>query len=49
VGPGLEVLPQRLWKNPQMMEYGLGVTIGASPIMALTPGELVSIDFVKNN
>ena len=48
VGPGLEVLPQRLWKNPQMMEYGLGVTIGASPMMALTPGELVSIDFVKS-
>ena len=49
VGPGLEVLPQRLWKNPQMMEYGLGVTIGASPMMALIPGEVVSIDFVKSN
>jgi HlyD family secretion protein len=48
VGPGLEALPQRLWKNPQLAEYGLGVTIGASPLMALTPGELVSVDFVKN-
>jgi HlyD family secretion protein len=49
VGPGLEALPQRLWKNPQMAEYGLGVTIGASPLMALTPGELVSVDFLRSN
>ncbi len=49
VGPGLEALPQRLWKNPQLAEYGLGVTIGASPLMALTPGELVSVDFVRSN
>jgi multidrug resistance efflux pump len=49
VGPGLEALPPRLWKNPQLAEYGLGVTIGASPLMALTPGELVSVDFVKSN
>jgi multidrug resistance efflux pump len=49
VGPGLEPLPQRLWKNPQVAEYGLGVTIGASPLMALTPGEIVSVDFVKTN
>ena len=47
VGPGLEALPQRLWKNPQVVEYGLGITIGASPLMALTPGELVSVDFVN--
>ena len=49
VGPGLEALPQRLWKNPQLAEYGLGVTIGASPLMALTPGELVSVDFLRSN
>ena len=48
VGPGLEALPQRLWANPQVAEYGLGVTIGASPLMALTPGELVSVDFVRS-
>jgi multidrug resistance efflux pump len=47
VGPGLEVLPQRLWKNPQVQEYGLGVTIAASPAMRLTPGELVSIRFLR--
>jgi hypothetical protein len=32
-----------------MAEYGLGVTIGASPLMALTPGELVSVDFLRSN
>ena len=48
VGPGLEALPQRLWKNPQLAEYGLGITIAASPVMALTPGELVSVDFVRS-
>jgi multidrug resistance efflux pump len=45
VGPGLEALPQRLWQNPQVVEYGLGVTIAASPLMGLTPGELVSVRF----
>jgi len=49
VGPGLEALPQRLWQNPQVIEYGLGVTIAASPLMGLTPGELVSVRFVGTN
>jgi multidrug resistance efflux pump len=49
VGPGFEPLPQRLWKNAQLPEYGLGVTIGASPLMALTPGEIVSVDFLRTN
>jgi multidrug resistance efflux pump len=49
VGPGLEALPQRLWQNPQVVEYGLGVTIAASPLMGLTPGELVSVRFVGTN
>ena len=49
VGPGLEALPPRLWKNAQVAEYGLGVTIAVSPLMALTPGELVSISFTSTN
>lgn len=49
VGPGLEALPPRLWKNAQVAEYGLGVTIAVSPLMALTPGELVSISFASKN
>jgi multidrug resistance efflux pump len=49
VGPGLEALPARLWRNPQVAEYGLGVTIAASPLMALTPGELVSVSFASKN
>ena len=48
VGPGLEALPQRLWRNPQVAEYGLGVTIAVSPMMALTPGELVSVRFSES-
>jgi len=49
VGPGLETLPPRLWKNPQIAEYGLGVTIAASPLLALTPNELVSVSFERSN
>jgi multidrug resistance efflux pump len=49
VGPGLEALPARLWRNPQVAEYGLGVTIAASPLMALTPGELVSVSFASKD
>jgi multidrug resistance efflux pump len=46
VGPGLEALPERLRRNFQVVEYGLGVTIAASPLMGLTPGELVTVHFV---
>jgi hypothetical protein len=49
VAPGLEALPQRLWNNPQVAEYGLGVTIAASPVLALTPGELVSVSFASSS
>lgn len=49
VGPGLEALPQRLWKNPQVAEYGRGVTIAVSPMMGLTPGEMVSVRFAGSN
>jgi multidrug resistance efflux pump len=49
VGPGLEALPARLWRNPQVAEYGLGVTIAASPLMALTPGEVVSVSFASKD
>jgi multidrug resistance efflux pump len=49
VAPGLEALPQRLWNNPQVAEYGLGVTIAASPVLALTPGELVSVSSASSS
>jgi len=48
VGPGLEALPPRFWRNAQVAEYGLGITIAASPLMALTPGELVSVSFAPS-
>ena len=45
VAPAIEPLPQRLWRNPQVADYGRAVVIAASPAMQLTPGELVDVRF----
>ena len=45
VAPAIEPLPQRLWRNPQVADYGRAVVIAASPAMQLTPGEMVNVRF----
>jgi len=45
VSPAIDVLPQRLWRNPRVPDYGRAVVIAAQPTMALTPGELVEVRF----
>jgi multidrug resistance efflux pump len=47
VGPAVEPLPQRLWRDGRVPEYGRGVTIAASPALSLTPGALVRVQFVQ--
>jgi hypothetical protein len=43
VGPTIELLPQRLWRNPTIPEWGRPVLIEIPPGLALVPGEIVGI------
>lgn len=46
VGPTVQALPQRLWRDPRVPDYGRAVVIAASPTLGLTPGETVSVKFL---
>lgn len=43
VGPVMELMPERLWQNPNLPQYGLPVLIKIPPGMELLPGELVGV------
>ena len=43
VGPVIELMPERLWQNPNLPRYGLPVLIRIPPGMELVPGELVGV------
>jgi len=43
VSPGVEMLPERLWRSPGQPDYGRAVIIAAVPDLDLAPGELVDI------
>jgi len=43
VGPTIELLPQRLWRNPTIPEWGRPVLIEVPPGLNLVPGEIVGI------
>ncbi len=43
VGPGIEMIPQRLWRLPNMPEYGLPFHVGIPPGLRLTCQEKVGI------
>jgi len=45
VSPGIQMLPQRLWRNPQVADYGRAVVIAPQPAMRLTPGETIEVRF----
>jgi len=46
VSPGVQLLPQRLWSDPQVPAYGRAVVIAAYPGMHLSPGQLVDVRFL---
>ena len=48
VGPNLELLPERLWIQPSLPQYGRAVVIAAVPELRLTPGELLSVKFLND-
>ncbi len=43
VGPAIELMPQRLWRNPNMPQWGRPVLIEIPEGLSLVPGELVGI------
>lgn len=43
IGPVIEQMPVRLWRNPNIPEWGLPMLIKIPPGMKLAPGELVGI------
>ena len=43
VGPAIEIMPQRLWRNPAMPEWGRSVSIGIPDGMTVVPGEIVGV------
>lgn len=47
VSPGIEMLPQRLWRNPQVADYGRAVVIAPQAAMNLTPGETIEVRFLS--
>jgi len=47
VGPDVELLPQRLWREPRTPEFGRAVVIAAVPGLDVTPGERLSVRFLR--
>jgi len=43
VGPTIELMPQRLWRNPNIPQWGRPVVIKIPERLELVPGELVGI------
>lgn len=47
VSSGIEIMPQRLWRNPQVADYGRAVVIAPQAAMNLTPGETIEVRFLS--
>jgi multidrug resistance efflux pump len=47
IGAGIEMMPQRLWRDASIPEYGLPFVIAGVPHLRLKPGELVTIRVVR--
>jgi hypothetical protein len=43
VGPAVEVIPQRLWRNQNVPQWGRPILIRVPPGLQLIPGELVGV------
>jgi multidrug resistance efflux pump len=46
VGPAIEVMPQRLWRDPAIPEYGRPFLVSAVPALGLTAGEIVTVRLI---
>ena len=45
VSPTIGTLPQRVWRDPRIPDYGRSVVIAGVPALNLTPGEMVTVRF----
>jgi len=43
IGPTIELMPQRLWRNPTIPQWGRPVVIGVPQGLSVIPGEIVGI------
>jgi multidrug resistance efflux pump len=43
IGPAFELIPQQLWRNPNLPEWGRPVLIKVPPGLELIPGEVVGV------
>jgi len=43
IGPGVELMPERLWVNPNIPEWGRPILIKIPPGLELVPGEVVGV------
>ncbi len=43
ISPTMELMPQRLWRNPNVPQWGQPVLINIPPRLSLVPGEVVGI------
>ena len=43
ISPTMELMPQRLWRNPNVPQWGRPVLINIPPGLSLVPGEVVGI------
>ena len=43
LGPNIELMPQRLWRNPTVQQWGRPVMIKNPPALNLLPGQTVGI------
>ncbi len=43
VGESVQVLPQRLWRDPRVPTYGRAIVIAPVPQLPLSPGDLVDV------
>jgi len=43
VGPTIEIMPQRLWRNPTMPQWGRPILIDVPEGLSVVPGEVVGI------
>jgi multidrug resistance efflux pump len=43
LGPNVELMPQRLWRNPTVQQWGRAVVIKIPPALKLLPGQTVGI------
>ncbi len=43
VGPTVELIPQRLWRNPNMPQWGRPILVKVPPGLRAIPGEIIAI------